>query len=158
MIPYHPMPITAWIQMGPYSGRVILLLESTAETESIFRHAGVDWLSPAMLEGLYEKTRGWAAGLVLMAESARRAGRQVLPDPTPAEIFGYIAAEIFAKTDPARRRFSLRTAFMPALTASLAEQLTGEDHGRGGRLHLLPSQKTAWMSCCRAAPEFPSTL
>lgn len=77
---------------------------------------------------LYERTQGWAAGLVLMLEHARMAGRLAeLPDlATPQVIFDYLAGEIFDRFDPSTREFLLRIACLPRMTATVAEALSGE--------------------------------
>ncbi|MBP2679210.1 MAG: malT, partial [Deltaproteobacteria bacterium] len=82
---------------------------------------------PGLVRDLFERTDGWAAGLVLLLEKTdrervapRTIGRQV-----PAEIIDYFGSEIFRRLDEGRRGFLLRTAFLPRMTASMAEKLTG---------------------------------
>lgn len=76
---------------------------------------------------LFERTQGWAAGLVLMTEQLSR-GRD-LADPlvgeAPQAIFDYLAGEIFEGFDQGIRDFQIRTAFLPQMTASDAEALSG---------------------------------
>jgi DNA-binding SARP family transcriptional activator len=43
----------------------------------------------------------------------------------PAEIIDYFGSEIFRRLDEERRAFLLKTAFLPRMTASMAEKLTG---------------------------------
>jgi len=83
---------------------------------------------PGRVRDLFERTDGWAAGLVLLLERTDRGrveprtiGRQV-----PAEILDYFGSEIFRRLDEERRDFLLRTAFLPRMTASMAERLTGD--------------------------------
>jgi DNA-binding SARP family transcriptional activator len=45
----------------------------------------------------------------------------------PAEIIDYFGTEIFRRLDGERRAFLLRTAFLPRMTPSMAERLTGEE-------------------------------
>jgi LuxR family transcriptional regulator, maltose regulon positive regulatory protein len=82
---------------------------------------------PGLVRDLLEWTDGWAAGLVLLLERGysgglepRAIGRQM-----PAEIIDYFGSEIFRRLDGERRGFLLRTAFLPRMTASMAERLTG---------------------------------
>jgi DNA-binding SARP family transcriptional activator len=82
-----------------------------------------------LVKDLFERTDGWAAGIVLLLERAdrervepRTIGRQV-----PAEIIDYFGTEIFRRLDEERRDFLLRTAVLPRMTASMAEELTGAD-------------------------------
>jgi DNA-binding SARP family transcriptional activator len=81
-----------------------------------------DWLNH-----LYQMTDGWAAGLVLMVENAKREGiePQEAGRFTPEEIFRYFSIEIFDKTDEDMQNFLLKTAFLPKMTARMAQQLTG---------------------------------
>jgi DNA-binding SARP family transcriptional activator len=83
---------------------------------------------PGLVEDLFERTDGWAAGLVLLLERSdrehlepRSVGVQV-----PSEIIDYFGAEIFRRLDEQRRDFLLRTSFLPRMTASMAQELTGE--------------------------------
>ena len=87
---------------------------------------------PGLVRDLYERTDGWAAGLVLLLERGdkgrmepRTIGRQA-----SSEIIDYFGSEIFQRLDEERRDFLLRTAFLPRMTSSMAEKLTGvEDAG-----------------------------
>jgi len=90
--------------------------------------------APELVKYLFERTDGWAAGLVLLLErghsgglESRAIGRQV-----SAEIIDYFGSEIFRQLDEERRTFLLRTAFLPRMTASMAERLTGDE--RAGQI------------------------
>ena len=85
--------------------------------------------TPGLVRDLFERTDGWAAGLVLLLERSdrervehRTIGRQV-----PAEIIDYFGSEIFRRLDEERRTFLFRTAFLPRMTSSMAEKLTGTE-------------------------------
>lgn len=85
-------------------------------------------LPAPVIARLHEQTQGWAAGLVLYLESAGTttpAGHC-----PPEEIYHYFAEELLGKTDPETERFLLRTAFLPRMTAFMAERLNG--NGRAG--------------------------
>jgi ATP/maltotriose-dependent transcriptional regulator MalT/DNA-binding SARP family transcriptional activator len=77
---------------------------------------------------LHERTQGWAAGIVLMLEHAKLAGRMAeLPDDAPPQaIFDYLAGEIFNHFEPKTQQFLLRIACLPRMTAAVAEALSGE--------------------------------
>ena len=84
---------------------------------------------PGLVRDLFERTDGWAAGLVLLLGrtdtgrmESRTIGRQV-----PGEIIDYFGSEIFRRLDGERRDFLLRTAFLPRMTPSMAERLTGAE-------------------------------
>jgi len=86
-------------------------------------------LPAGLARDLFERTDGWAAGLVLLLERAdtehlepRSVGLQV-----PSEIIDYFGSEIFRQLDEERRVFLLRTAFLPRITAPMAEKLTGAE-------------------------------
>jgi LuxR family transcriptional regulator, maltose regulon positive regulatory protein len=89
---------------------------------------------PELVKDLFERTDGWAGGLVLLlgrtdrgSVASREIGREV-----PADIIDYFGSEVFRRLDEERRSFLLRTAFLPRMTASMAERLTGD--GRAGSI------------------------
>ena len=87
---------------------------------------------PGMVKDLFERTDGWAGGLVLLLQRTdrecvelRTIGREV-----PSEIIDYFGSEIFRGQDGERRAFLLKTSFLPRMTAQMAQTLTGvEDSG-----------------------------
>ncbi len=85
-------------------------------------------LSAQAVAQLHERTQGWAAGLVLMLEHAKLAGRMAeLPgDAPPQAVFDYLAGEIFDRFEPATRDLLLRIACLPRMTAEVARALSGE--------------------------------
>ena len=98
------------------------------ETASIATQRRPD-LAPDVLDEIYAKTQGWAAGLVLMLEQAKMLGAIAdVPDLSTGQlVFDYLAGEIFQKSDARTQDFLMRTAFPPYVTASVAEKLTGVD-------------------------------
>jgi len=76
---------------------------------------------------LHNATDGWVAGLILMLENLRREG--VAPKSfgklTPKEIMDYLGSEFFERTEKETQEFLLKTAFLPRITAKMAEKLTG---------------------------------
>ena len=83
---------------------------------------------------LEERTRGWAAGIVLMLEHTKLSGQiaEFPGDATPRAIFDYLAGEIFERFEPKTQQFLLRIACLPRMTAGVAEALSGEP--KAGRL------------------------
>lgn len=79
---------------------------------------------------LFEKSKGWAAGITLMLESARLAGTSfdISADCSKHAVFAYFAEEIFNKTEKKVRDFLLKTAILPVLTTPLAEKLTNAEN------------------------------
>ncbi len=96
------------------------------ESEGMVRLRGDDSFSPEVLEQLYERTDGWAAGMVLMLENAKNSGiESVLSEGNaPKEIFQYFAAELFNRAESTTRDFLLKTSFFPRMTSKMAETLT----------------------------------
>lgn len=85
--------------------------------------------------GLYARTQGWAAGLILLLEHA--SGQDALDAPadfdTPQLVFDYLAGEIFEKADEETRALLLSTAYLPRMSADMARALSGRDDA-GARL------------------------
>jgi ATP/maltotriose-dependent transcriptional regulator MalT len=96
--------------------------ESTALAE--LRRPDID---AAALDRLYEKTQGWAAGLVLMlGRGERQAEVTSLPqDVLPQVVFDYLAGELFAGLDADTREILLKTAWFQQFTASMADEFCG---------------------------------
>jgi len=97
------------------------------ESDAIIELRDYEFAEPDKQQ-LYERTQGWAAGLVLMLEAMRREGTPVeIPETfTPHLVFDYLAGEIFRTLYDNHQDFLLRTAMLPQVTASMAMQLT--DH------------------------------
>jgi DNA-binding SARP family transcriptional activator len=79
------------------------------------------------LRALHERSGGWAAGLVLMSEHARRLGRRDIASLTesPAAVFDYFAGEIFVHARPEHQRVLMLAALLPRITAKAAEAASG---------------------------------
>ncbi|MEW5745884.1 MAG: BTAD domain-containing putative transcriptional regulator [Nitrospirota bacterium] len=100
---------------------------SLDESRQLARERALEDLSEGSLSELYKDTEGWAAGLVLLLESMKSGGPeyQALGHRAHKEIFNYFASEIFGKSSPELQEFLLKTAFLPRMTSSMAEKLTG---------------------------------
>lgn len=96
------------------------------ESDAIVAQRKLD-LAPGILADLYKKTQGWAAGLILLMDQAPASHAFAAPADlsTPELVFDYLAGEIFQKTGAATRDLMLATAYLPQMTASMAEKLTG---------------------------------
>jgi DNA-binding SARP family transcriptional activator len=98
-----------------------------AEAKGLVRKLAPGRWSEATLRSLYGTTEGWCAGLILLLDQLRREGR-ALPVPSQPSLevlFDYFAGEIFKKADPEVQDVLLRTAFLPQVTAAMAQALTG---------------------------------
>jgi len=81
----------------------------------------------ATLRSLYNTTEGWCAGLILLFDQLRSGGRALRGPSQPSleVLFDYFAGEIFKKAEPNVQDVLLRTAFLPQVTAAMAQTLTG---------------------------------
>jgi LuxR family maltose regulon positive regulatory protein len=79
------------------------------------------------LKLLRDRCGGWAAGLVLMLEHLKASGTVAAAQPgeTFEEAFDYFAGQVFDLVDPPTRTLLLRTAFLPRVTITAAQVLTG---------------------------------
>ncbi len=115
------------------SGQMLLInaadLRLTApEARAIARSRKV---TGADVDQLTQQVDGWVAGLVLMLSSAMgaNAAQRTL---SHEELFAYFAGEALARAKPELQSLLLKTCLLPEVTASMAEQLTG--NGQAGRL------------------------
>jgi LuxR family maltose regulon positive regulatory protein len=102
------------------------------ESDAIITHWHPD-LPKAALKQLYEKTEGWAAGLVLLLDQAQNEGfLERMPSlSAPQLVFDYLAGEVFENFDEETQKILLRSAVLPEMSVSTAEKLTeSADAGR----------------------------
>ncbi len=80
------------------------------------------------LQTVHERVTGWAAGLVLLAESLRRvpAATTLVSDAHLDSIFDYFATLIFDETPADSRDMLMRMSVLPRMTASMAQVITGQ--------------------------------
>ncbi|MHB1587540.1 MAG: BTAD domain-containing putative transcriptional regulator [Acidiferrobacteraceae bacterium] len=102
-----------------------------AETQGIARLCG-GRVTPSTLDRLHAETCGWAAGLTLLLEDhARPRAHPDAPDRRIGQtLFDYFAREIFDAMPEATRNVLLSTAFVPRVTARMAEELSGNPSAR----------------------------
>jgi LuxR family maltose regulon positive regulatory protein len=97
------------------------------ESNDIVRLQARQEVSTGAIKYLHASTDGWLAGLMLMLKTAEL--EKIDPrelDKVPTEkIFDYFTGEIFDQADEKSQRFLLKTAFLPKMTADMAEKLTG---------------------------------
>jgi LuxR family transcriptional regulator, maltose regulon positive regulatory protein len=82
--------------------------------------------SKGAIDQLYETAVGWAAGLVLLLEQLRKDRKTTIDGDvkTSQVLFNYFAGEIFNKADRITQNVLLQTAFLPRVTAAMAQKLT----------------------------------
>ena len=99
------------------------------ETAALVKLRG-QHLSEQALEQLYERTQGWAAGLVLLlGRSGDAAPIADMPThTTPQVVFDYLAGEIFENVDVETRDLLLKAACFPQFTAAMANSVCGHEN------------------------------
>lgn len=88
-------------------------------------------LDERVTASLHERSGGWAAGLVLLAEQFRRGhAPQSVGDPDSlAQVFAYFAGQLFDQAPPSDRRLLVALSYLPSASESMARELTGSDAG-----------------------------
>ncbi|HXY54710.1 MAG TPA: BTAD domain-containing putative transcriptional regulator [Nitrospirota bacterium] len=85
------------------------------------------------VRAVYEKTDGWAAGVVLLCQavSMEAADSESIKNMQSEKVFNYLSDELFARIDSSTQESLLKTAFVPKLTPEIAGELTEhEDAGQ----------------------------
>jgi DNA-binding SARP family transcriptional activator len=102
-----------------------LSLEETAAMAAVSHSLDAATLDAATLAALHARANGWAAGVVLMSDHARRAGtlEHVEQSDSMETVFAYFAEEILNQAAPDMRRFLLYSALLPQITAPMAQAL-----------------------------------
>ncbi len=79
---------------------------------------------------VYEKTRGWAAGAVLLCQAVRTevADAETIRGQQPEKVFDYFSNELFARADAPVRDFLLKTAFVRNFTPKIGGALSGHEN------------------------------
>jgi ATP/maltotriose-dependent transcriptional regulator MalT/DNA-binding SARP family transcriptional activator len=105
-------------------------------------------LDPAVLDRAYERSDGWAAGLILIREHAARG--DAAPEggrlATPEAVFAYFAGEVFNRIPAENQRVLALCALPPRITKPVAAALSGaQDAGKlleyGYRRHLFLARR-----------------
>jgi len=90
---------------------------------------GIEGVPEETLNIMHQRVEGWFAGLMLLAESFKRAGFD--PDKfvrsNARELYAFFAGEIDRTLDDETRNFLLKTSFLNNITVQSAHLLTGYD-------------------------------
>lgn len=80
------------------------------------------------LRSLHAKANGWVAGTVLMLEKlkANETWNTPAPSETMTEVFYYFAEQVFMRLDSSTKEVLMRTALLPWVTGSMAEEVSGD--------------------------------
>jgi LuxR family maltose regulon positive regulatory protein len=97
------------------------------ESKDIVKLQARQEVSTGAIKYLHTITDGWLAGLMLMLKTAEieKIDPRELGKVPKERIFDYFTGEIFDKADEKSKRFLLKTAFLPKMTAIMGEALTG---------------------------------
>ncbi|MFT3818500.1 MAG: LuxR C-terminal-related transcriptional regulator [Rubrivivax sp.] len=115
-----PLPLARWRAAGELQ---LFDQERLAfSADEVAALAAVDGAAARAAE-LYERTRGWPAGLrLLLAAPAGSAASRTLD----REVFDFIAAEVLDEMPVALHDFLLRVAVLPELTVARAAAVSGD--------------------------------
>ena len=108
------------------------LLMDQEESRKILKNQSKGRITGNLADLIHERTKGWAAGLILMAKAP--LPDDLSPDDfdasTPEKTFDYFAGELFDKAHEDTRNFLVKTAFLPRMTADMADALAGQDNSK----------------------------
>ncbi|MET0681384.1 MAG: BTAD domain-containing putative transcriptional regulator [Burkholderiales bacterium] len=87
-----------------------------------------------VIDRVWERVDGWAAGLVLLHEHAAAGGWSEAPGASgpPRAVFDYFVGELLASLAPDLRRAAMASALLPHMRVPVVTALTG--HPKAGRL------------------------
>ena len=112
-------------QVGMLGWRELRL--TTEETRGIARLRRKRGISGDVTREAHRRADGWAAGVTLLLDTEGWGGAEsrTLARRPPGEIFDYFAEEVYSRLGKEMKEFLLRSAFLPRMTAGMAERLTG---------------------------------
>ncbi|MFO1319401.1 MAG: hypothetical protein U1F52_07285 [Burkholderiales bacterium] len=95
------------------------------EARDLVTRAGIQ--APPTLRDLYQRSDGWAAGLVLLLAHLARGGaeRSVTSLPSQEALFAFFAGEIFDLAPTATQAVLLSTAFLTEVSPEVAVRVSG---------------------------------
>ena len=130
--------------------RELKLTQEESDAIALRRRRGLT--QPALAE-LYDRTQGWAAGLILMLEQTPASDSPAAPADlsTPQLVFDYLAGEIFQKTDMRTQELLLTTAFLPQMTVDMARSVSGQENAGERLAHLY--RNNYFMTVKQAQPQ-----
>ena len=82
-----------------------------------------------VIKAMFQKTVGWAAGLMLLTRSSVLEGDLAGQADVPVEqLYDYFATEVYERTDDEMRTLLLMTVFLPRVTIRAADAITGKNN------------------------------
>jgi len=131
----EPHPVFARMEANKLMGVIgwEQLRLTPEETSSMMQLLTGKPASQESLQKLYEKTSGWAVGVVLMEALQARGGQSNdLETMEPGKLSDYFDREIFDNLREEVREFLLKTAHLPRITLRMAESISG--NSRAGQI------------------------
>ena len=112
-------------QLGMLGWRELRL--TADETRGIARLRRKRGISGDVTREAHRRADGWAAGVTLLLDTEGWGGAEsrTMARRPPGEIFDYFAEEVYSRLGKEMKEFLLRSAFLPRMTAGMAERLTG---------------------------------
>ncbi len=100
---------------------------SMPEVQRLCIAAGGD-AKPEVMQRLYERTQGWAAGLTLSLDALAgpAAGELAVNKRSQRHLFDYLASDVFLQMPVQLRMFLVRCSVLPELTASRCAMVSGD--------------------------------
>jgi len=125
-----PLPLHRYALEGALTEiRAADLSFTATEASTLMQLAGLH-LSPADVDSLRVRTRGWPAGLrfAAMALAGRVDTQEAIREfrGDTQNVAGYLMTEVLAKQPPAMREFLLRTCLVDELEPGIVAALTGQ--------------------------------
>ncbi|MDH5446145.1 MAG: hypothetical protein OEY52_11360 [Gammaproteobacteria bacterium] len=103
-------------------GKTELSLTQTEALE-ICKLKSFEQISDENCNTLFRYSQGWVSALVLMLKNYQLSGSL---DTAPDNVFDYFAEEVIKNSDKATQKFLMKTAFLPEITAVMADKITGQ--------------------------------
>lgn len=105
------------VELSKAEARAIILLHSRQKTGQSIK---------SLVDELYRRMGGWAAGIVLMLEHARGKDSVVSAqaEKTPEAVFHYLATEVMERLGPEMQSLLLKTSIFSDISVPMAERLT----------------------------------
>lgn len=127
------LPVARWRTAGRVAELTSEDLRFTLEEVQALcdQFSTVPPLEEGVMDVLYAKTEGWAAGLVLALESLRgkspaEARNQVRRlSGTARYIYEYLSQEVYERLEPELKEFLIRTAILPYLDVDFCNRFLG---------------------------------
>jgi DNA-binding SARP family transcriptional activator len=126
-----PPPIMA----GMLAAQKLMLIDSDrlaftrAEAKELVRKLGGPSMGEDQVRRIWDLTRGWVAGIILLMLKPDPIARLAPPDNSRvSEIFDYLGNEVFERIGEAEQEFLLKTALLPDLAPMLTAALSGTPH------------------------------